>query len=77
MTQIATKMAPCCAKFQSMIGSEKANLRRLAQKAALADQKNRDISKLKAAMDRTRTLIAEAERNQVEHEADHAAEGAA
>lgn len=67
----------CCAKYQSMLSTEKANLRRLAQKAAVADQKNRDITKLKAAMDRSRDAIAEVEKRIVEHDSQHAAEAAA
>jgi hypothetical protein len=69
---MSSKLPLCCSRIQSRLTMDKTNLGRLAQKAAVADQKNRDISKLRVAMDEARAVIRGDEQALIEHEAAHA-----
>jgi hypothetical protein len=77
MTLSPTRLPLCCSRGQSRLVMAKRDLGRLAQKAALADQRNHNITRLKAAMVEQRKVIKMAEQAIVDHEADHADSGAA
>lgn len=77
MPPTQTKLPICCARLQSRLTMDKTNLGRLAQKAAVADQRNRDISRLKVSIAETRKVIAADEQAIIDHDAEHAAGTAA
>jgi hypothetical protein len=53
---------------------DKANLGRLAKKAAVADQRNRDMSKFRQAILDAKQVIEDDKAAIVDHEAEHAAD---
>lgn len=69
----ATKLSPCCARRHSQLIHEQTNLARLARKAASYQAKNRDLTKLKADIERAKAAVAEQQEALIDHEAEHAA----
>lgn len=67
------KMPPCCARRTAKLTMDKANLARLAQKTAIAAEKNRDTTRLVLKIEECKAIIANDEQAVIDHEAEHAA----
>lgn len=67
-----TKQTPCCARFSARLVMEKANLRRLAQRAAKRADRGLSIVDLQLKIEENKAAIKQVEDAIVDHEARHA-----
>lgn len=69
-----TKMSPCCARYAGKITAAKADLHRVAKRAAIADEKSHPMGPWRKRIDEAKITIANAEKYLTDHEAEHAAD---
>jgi hypothetical protein len=67
-----TKQRPCCARVHSKVTVLKGELATDARKAAYADSRGRPMDRYLANIEETKRLLALAEENVINHEAEHA-----
>lgn len=66
------KLPACCSRLTGRVTHCEANVRSLATKAAVHDQKGHDITKLKRLMADAKVELKNARQILVDHEAEHA-----
>jgi wobble nucleotide-excising tRNase len=66
------KQPVCCARRTAKLTMDRANLGRLAQKAAAREQKNLDITALKAKIEECKAVVEADKQAIIDHEAEHA-----
>jgi hypothetical protein len=68
------KNPPCCARYIGKLHHDQANLRKLAQKAALHHSRGRDVTRLRSLIEEAKVAIENDKQMIIEHEAEHAGE---